>query len=323
MTVESEPVRLNALFIVDRSASLAEPLAGSSLTRWQRVRASIERTLERLDGALETGTEVHLGLFLSPETAVGCERGACCQEPGEPIVEMAGAESALPRVQQALATAELAGASPMAAMLETGRDFFTSGAGAELAGNKMIIVVTDGGFNCGGQECMPAECTLEHDPSEGCSASGTHCCEDAAWGCSDRDAVLDSVSALDDWGIPTHVVAVRPNELYGAALDDLDTLDVTDDVDGQVPALDLVGLARDYVTETSPCWLRLESSLAADAGRLRVFFDCSEVDAAPAPGEDGWVLETTGAPTLHFSGERCERIQRGEVQRIDVLEVCR
>jgi len=114
------------------------------------------------------------------------------------------------------------GGTPTAAALTRALEYFTTGEGASLAGEKYVLLATDGGPNCNEDlTCAAATCTLNIEDK---CPPNTNCCDAAVdpvgpTKCLDEDASVAAVAALAAEGIKTFVVGIPGTEAYADTLD--------------------------------------------------------------------------------------------------------
>src|SRR5690606_24704447 len=101
--------------------------------------------------------------------------------------------------------------------LERAREDFTEGPGADLEGDKYVLLATDGGPNCNSDNtCDRMRCTPWLD---GQGSEENNCCAGAGEYCLDDESVLETIEALRKADIPTFVVGIPGTERYAPYLD--------------------------------------------------------------------------------------------------------
>ena len=314
--------RPNVLLLLDRSGSMADPPPDASWSKWEAVETALKGALADLEGSL------NLGLLLLPSAPEGAD--PLCQVPeGADAITVAvgGGPETWEAFAAALQLNEPGGGTPMAAALERAREYFASGAGAELVGPRYVLLVTDGGPNCNDANVCDAEhCTVNLDGR--CDYG--NCCEYTTGAprgeaCLDDVAVLDRIEALRLLGVPTVVVGLPGTEVYAAYLDDFavagglptggepgyHAVPIGDD-----PAPVEAAFAAILSGLVPSCAIPLAEAPRADGLALAVAIDCELV---PNDAASGWTYSPE-PPTVTLHGELCARVTAFGAQRVDVVE---
>src|SRR6185295_5901965 len=92
-------------------------------------------------------------------------RDKCCQMPLAPdlTVPVEYGATAVAKIVAALGATSPGGGTPTAAALARAYDYYTTGAGAGLDGDKYVLLATDGGPNCNAAlncDADPSHCTI-------------------------------------------------------------------------------------------------------------------------------------------------------------------
>jgi hypothetical protein len=225
----------------------------------------------------------------------------------------------------------------MAAALERAFDYYTTGEGRNLVGDKYVLLVTDGGPNChtsAVSSCEGDKCTRNLDPDPNCNLA-TNCCSTAALAvnCLDDGSVNTAIGNLAAGGIKTIVVGIPGSDPY---VQYLNLFAQT----GGMPQTG--GTTAYYAVAESAGATGLADTLTAitidlvkscvitytkppdDPGLVNVLVDCELVPENPsADGGDGsfWTLDlATGTITL--GGPICEKILKQGVNRVDYVFGC-
>jgi hypothetical protein len=317
----AKQVPVHVLLVIDKSGSMLDTPDGFDSDKWSAMKGSLATAL---DGAKD---DLSLGLLLYPSDG--------CEVPMDVAVDVAGGASALPDIASALEDAEPSGGTPTAAALERALDYFQSGAGAGLEGDKYVLLATDGGPNCNADaECDADACTVNLDRQ--CPGAVDNCCDPdmagpgAAEGCLDEANTTDAIDALLGEGVQTFVVGIPGTEQYASTLDAFAKAGgraragappsyYAVEAQGDEPGglTDVLRVITQSVITT--CRLQLGSKPPA-LDQLNVEVDGTLV---PQSGPDGWrVDESTDPPTIELLGETCERVQTEGVQSVEVLFGC-
>jgi hypothetical protein len=226
-----------------------------------------------------------------------------------------------------------AGGTPTAAALKAAADYFTTGAGMALAGEKYVLLATDGGPNGNGSiTCNAMTCTANIDRN---TFTNNYCNPmidpNGSKNCLDDTGSVDQLSAMTAAGIKTFVVAFRAPIFRSAPTPRLDG-----PVAGGVPALTTAprttpcppraasracnGCSGDHEAATEPMYLQLLQSNPPDLKLLNVYVDGKPV---PQGGADGWTLDTsTSPPTVVLQGMPCSNIEMNGAMSIQILYGC-
>jgi hypothetical protein len=214
--------------------------------------------------------------------------------------------------------------------LKAASDYFTTGSGKDLAGEKYVLLATDGGPNGNTLSCTAASCTTNID--RGSHPADPNFCDPMYEGtrsCLDETATTDQLAAMATAGIKTFVVGIPGSDLYVPTLDAMA-------VAGGVPASattpkyyavsamgGVAGLQQVFESITkqliTSCRLQLQSN-PPDLNLLNVYVDSQVI---PKPGADGWDLDTTTSPpTIVLKGATCANIEATGATHIAVQYGC-
>lgn len=330
--VTAEPVVANVLFVIDKSLSMNVTPDGFTDTLWDTLVESLGTAL----GAVQD--DIQMGLKLYPSGDASAD--VCAIESGVDV-EIASGATALPDIEDALASTSPSGQTPTAAALEQALDYFKDGPGAGLEGKPVVVLATDGGPNCGTDDsCVPAEgcqptddcglteaetCTVNIDGcgGDGCPADGSFCL--VAADCLDDAAAIAAVDALDEAGIPTIVVGMPGSEAYQDVLDQMAVAGglpaqgtspkyyKVEDAEGLSQTLQDItkGVIRscDIVAEEAP----------PDPDLVNVFIDG---DVVPKDSEDGWQFGDSTNTFIQIVGSYCDELEASGASSISVEYGC-
>ncbi|HEY6724566.1 MAG TPA: vWA domain-containing protein [Polyangiaceae bacterium] len=337
----AKPNPVNMLIVLDKSGSMDHEANG--VQKWAAMKDALGEALEEVAENINFGLE----LYPTPERLSdvidkdNCgQAGNCCEMPDNDTmnVPIGSGADAVELIVDQLNNTDPGGGTPTARALERALEYFTQGEGADLEGDKFVLLATDGGPNCNSTlQCGSDLCTYNLDGMRDCSQfADDNCCEasltqdDGGDGCVDSFNVVDRINDLQDAGIETFVVGIPGTEAYSDFLDEFaeaggravsgdNNYYRVDDVS------DLTDVFREITVQlVTSCELAIPES----SSRLppKVVVDCEIVprfqDGAGGASEQttNWEWEA-GSETLTLVGEACERVSQG-VDRIDVVVDC-
>lgn len=314
-------VRANILVVLDRSGSMVDSAGGfDGQSKWAATSSALAASLDSVKD------DVYLGLQLFPSADA-----LTIDVPVE-----AGAD-ALPKIEAALKVIDddesllsAVEGTPTQAALKVAHEYFTTGAGENLEGEKYVLLATDGGPNSNEMlaQCDASGCTINLDGE--CNIMGVdNCCQGFVGGCLDADGTAAQIEALASAGIETFVVGIPGSEAYADVLDDFATkggransgsgrkyFEVTSAGSG-VGGLASV-LSSITASVITSCALQLQS-VPPDPGLLNVDVDGELI----APGPNGWELdESTDPATVILLGETCDKVESDGVDAVTVVYGC-
>lgn len=318
----AEPVKVNMLVVLDRSGSMSFNFDAST-ARWPATKASLTSALSAVQN------DIAFGLQLFPS-------GDGCVMPGasDPLtVPLAAGTESVPAITTALDAATPGGGTPTAAALGRALSYF---AGAELEGERYVLLVTDGGPGCNSAlSCDTSTCMVHMEgrcdvakPEACCS---TNCCDPKAelgtqLNCLDDTATLGQIQALRTAGISTFVVGIPGSETFADYLDAFAVAGGVPNAAGptsyfavDAPAALTTVLSSITKSLVTTCRLQLASvPPALDQLNVKV-----EGEIIPRGGVDGWDLDqTTDPPTVVIQGASCARIESMGVKSVEVVYGC-
>jgi hypothetical protein len=210
--------------------------------------------------------------------------------------------------------------------------YFTEGDGAELDGERYVLLATDGGPNCDSDlTCSAESCTVNLD---GICPPNTNCCDaeldpDGPAKCLDDDGSVAAVAALAEAGIRTFVVGIPGTEAYPDTLDRLAEAGGVANPDAPPSYFavsaegGVAGLSDVFERITTglitSCRLQLEEEPPAKR-RLFVVVDgvVIEHDAV-----DGWELDDTSSPpVVQLNGATCEKLEAEGAEQVIITYDC-
>lgn len=343
---------VNLLLVIDKSGSM-DADGGFDNSKWETMKAALEGSLQ------DVALEINVGLSLYPfpdNAATGIDKntcssvGNCCEMPSdsEPNILVGPGLFTVPEIIESFDRVRPGGGTPTAVALEQAYDYFTNGSGADLKGDKYVVLATDGGPNCNSDiSCGIEECTVNIDERSeplSCKDNNQNCCAGAnSIHCIDDEASRDAVSRLGSAGIDTFVIGVPGSEAYASVLDSLAeeggralagedqkyfAVDGAGGVDGLIKVFRRI--TRQLVTS---CDIQL-SERPASTLNVNVAVDCAVVPqfgegsgeggaGGAGGGEEQWVIDgVTDPPTIRLRGTLCDRVREEGVDRVDVILGC-
>jgi hypothetical protein len=310
--------------LLDRSASMSDPIPPGSTSKWDLVRSALfdvkNGALRRLGGRVAVG----MSLFPGSSTGDGCGVGA----PVFPIT--VGSKATYDALAMILAGQTPTGATPTASSIVGLTPKLKA-----IVDRAYLLLATDGAPNCGDSPCTADRCQYDIEGSK--LSDGTtcapplNCCDPSVveggggWkSCVDSDATKAAVTALETAGIHTFVLGIPGSELYAA---DLDTLAVAGGAP-QPPGgpryyapTDEASLSKALeaiaAKVVESCTITL-SSAVVDPGITNVLLDGTLV---PQDGTNGWSwIDSTH---IELNGDACKRVTDGTVSNVQVAVGCK
>jgi len=326
----SKPV--NVLLVIDRSGSMAATPPGFTSDKWTAMKSAVTSVLRVKD--ISFGLELFPNSLGEPIPSGDC--GARCWElpagDGAVVVPVKTGEANLGPITAKLESPP-SGGTPTARALKAAYDYYVSGGGKGLAGDRYVLLATDGGPNGAvGTTCDRATCTTNIDKGDLGADKLNYC--DAGLdpvgplSCLDSSGTIAQLTALAGIGIKTFVVGIPGSEPYKLALDQFAVAGgappsatspryyaVTADGVGGLAAT-FTSIAKHLITS---CNLQLQS-VPPELGKLNVSVDGRIV---PQAGADGWDVDaSTSPPTVVLKGATCSAIQTMGAQSVQILFGC-
>jgi len=317
----------NLYFVVDRSGSMGETLAGSAYSKYENARIAISVMLRAVGHRVRYGAAV-FPAFVNPD---GCAPGMQVfpTVAGDPPNYAAMGENGpiLSDLLQRLGSIEATGGTPTAATLSNLEPTILS-----LTGKKTyVVLMTDGAPNCNDAlRCGPSACipNIEQQSLNGTACDATfNCCDprvnDGNVGyCVDSAATEAAVADLEKQGVDTYVVGMPGSEPYADELNRLANAGNTA----------RTGTAAYYAvtdtTELSDALKAIGAQVAIncdlplaekpdDPGLVNVYFDSRVV---PKGDTDGWLWSSDSS--IQFHGSACSQLTSGDVLNVQVRSGC-
>lgn len=214
VTAQTTPV--NILLVLDKSGSMSTPPEpGSDVSLWDATRSALSTALEDAPEAVSFG----LQMYPAQSLTLDCS-GNCCDMPeGDDLdVPVAAGEQARTDILELLDRTAPGGGTPTAAALARAYQYFSAGAGADLEGDRFVLLATDGGPNCNADAtCEIEACTVNID--EQCQNPAVNCCATNRAGCLDDEATQGQIELLRSIGVDTFVVGLAGTDQYAEQLD--------------------------------------------------------------------------------------------------------
>ena len=334
-TATAQIKKANMLIVLDKSGSMTAPLGSTTL--WDATKTALTGALQAVQGIVSFG----LVLFPDKDVPFECPLDVCCQTTSGNMADVPVADGTLtvPQIIETLNTTAPGGGTPIAAGLTRALEYYTTGTGAALDGDKFVMLVTDGGPNCNsGLTCESMSCTMNLDLRQGCTPSGPNCCAGEPRMCLDDAAVLAQIEALSAAGIATFVVGIPGTENYASYLDTFATAGGRAQVGGATQyyavsesggVAGLESVFTDITTQLiNSCDVQL-SRVPPNLQDVNVAVNCEVLpratfaDSGASPVSGDWDLDTaTSPPTVRLLGSTCDYITQTGAERIDVLFGC-
>ncbi len=311
----------NLLLVLDLSASMETTFGTSNVSRWSAVSTSLGNALTAVQD------RAAFGLDLYP---VAVDGGDGCSLPtnAELAVAVAPGKDSVGPIKAALALATPAGGTPTAAALTRALQYFTTGAGKALAGDKFVVLATDGGPNCNKQapQCQIDQCTYTHDLPQNCAT--VNCCQGVVDACLDESGTLAAVSALAASSIKTVVVGLPGVAPYAASLNAFAVAGGLPQagtvkyfaIDEMLGVSGLTDAFQSITTELiKSCRLELEMA-PPDPAKVNVIIDGTTIAQS---GADGWDFDnTTTPPGIVVKGATCKALEQMGAEKVTVQYGC-
>jgi hypothetical protein len=333
-TIAAGPRKVNVLLVIDKSGSMTDKPDGFASNKWDAMKSALGTALG------DVKQDIAFGLVLYPYAKAGASpvtmdcSGNCCDTPGAPSVEVAIGTSSVPAILDALANTGPAGGTPTAAALKVALDYYQSGAGKALEGDRFVLLATDGGPDCNADlSCEADRCTTNLDGD--CPAAAGNCCDPKFGGSEAKSRCLDDggtraqIDALATAGVKTLVVGIPGSEVYGSSLETFAAAGKAPNpaappsyfavsAAGGVAGLSTVlgSVTKGLVTS---CRMQLMSN-PPDPQKLNVSVDGTIV---PQADNDGWVLDTSASPpTVVLNGTVCSEVESKGANTVRVVYGC-
>jgi hypothetical protein len=323
------------LIVLDKSGSMSQMPVGFSKTKW-------DATKDALAAALTASTkQVRYGLLMYPYSLT-TEAKLCEVPSGRDAINVPvdAAKTSVPLIKQALEETVPGGGTPTASALAAALEYYSSGTGATLEGDRYVMLATDGGPNCNADaSCDTNSCTYDLDKQGDCGTK-LQCCnpsfDKGQLGCLDSDGVLKQIEALKKIGVKTFVVGIPGTESYQQFLTTFAEAGGATDPKNQELKYYAV-TAADGVEGLTATFKSITESLVRDCDvkmakpplnpqKLNVAIECkllAQGDAALKDSEKNWVYNgDSDNPVIKIQGEACDTIEKTGVTRIDVIEGC-
>jgi hypothetical protein len=328
---------VNMLILLDKSGSMGKPGLGSTTSKWDAMKTALATALGKARLTINFG----LDLFPRADVASTCTGQACCQTAAlsDPLTVPVGpGTDTVPQITNALNATTPAGGTPMAAALSRALDYYTTGDGKALLGDKYVLLVTDGGPNCNPTavpSCEMDKCTRNLDPDVNCAYLSSNCCSTSALAvnCLDDGSVNTAIENLAAGGIKTIVVGIPGSDPYVQYLNlfaetggmpqtggNTAYYAVAESAGAQGLADTLTAITIDLVKSCVITYTKPPD----DPQLVNVLVDCTRIPENPsADGGDGsyWTLDLSTS-TITLGGPICDQIRDEGVNRVDYVFGC-
>lgn len=332
-SVQASYSAANVLLVIDKSGSMDDQPEGFDVNKWDALKTALEPALEQV------AEEMSFGLLLYPFDELkeiplnDCVN--CCEVPDGSAairVEIGPGTETTSLVMDALNEVGPGGGTPTSKALEAAHQYFETGSGSTLEGDRFVLLATDGGPNCNLElTCDADTCTSNLD--EQCPSG--NCCDGEPAACLDDVAVVAQIEALAELGVPTFVIGIPGTEQYSSYLDTFATAGTLPNpnappdyyaVSAEGGVEELTQTFIDITTHlVRSCEVELET-LPPDRMRVNVAVDCELVPRDEGDGV-GWSLQEAGRPDdphlVLLSGDVCTQIENEGARRVDVIFGCK
>ncbi len=329
----AQQVKVNLLFVVDKSGSMDNVPDGYSQNLWLSMNTALEGVLTGVQDLMNVGLE----LYPYPESAshpiaLDCEDN-CCEMPeqNDMNVQIGPGGRTVEPILEALSETSPGGGTPTAEALRQALKYLQ---GAHLDGKTYVVLATDGGPNCNASTSCDADACTMHIDGECKGVTDRNCCEEVPLGCLDSDQTTDAIQNLRDSGFRTYVVGIPGSEPYEPALNEFALaggVPNEDPDDPEAPSYYRVSASGGVgelestfrrITEqlVTSCTLPL-SKVPPSRQLVNVAVDCTIIPQTDDDGTVNWELSNDGL-SVELLGNECERITDAGVRRLDVLLGC-
>jgi len=336
-TFAAERVPSNVLLMVDKSGSMAEIPDGYRMDKWSALRAALSSALQDARDGLSFGLEFFPSTAsTTPIPRVCGDVDRCCEMPSgsDMNVDIGPGHQTVPEILTELSEAESAGGAPMAVALRRAVRYFETDVGADLVGDRFVVLVADGGPNCNPNlSCTLDECTLNIDEAEACPSDGISCCTNYPIACLDGEDAVDAAQDLAGLGVATIVVGLPGSEPYQSLLERLAVAGGYVRPDGgagyfQVSA---AGGAQELADTLALVLSELRRDCAVpipgdiqNPNLVNVTADCEVIPRGDgATSWSHWQFDDDEQPSQFLlAGPICDSIRDEGVERLDVVYGC-
>jgi hypothetical protein len=328
---------VNVLVVVDRSASMAETPSGFTASKWEALKNALRSTLEQLAGAVSFGLEIFPYVNADTQFPNPCGDNCCSLPPGAGSIEVdvAPGSTSVPQIEAILAAVQPGGGTPVSAALGAAREYFTTGRGRTLEGDRWVLLATDGAPNCNPDAtCNGSACA--QDEQAACGAAQACCAAPSGFSCIDEQTTVLRLSALEASGISTLVVGIPGNPFFSDNLNRFAEAGAAANPgqntkyypvrppQGDQPIVEiqetLFSVHVDWSCDVFPF------DMSADAGErgITVTIDGSIIPQATAldGGSSGWVYVPGASARIAFVGAICDTLRKGGVSNVTVAWGC-
>jgi hypothetical protein len=325
---------VNILLVIDKSGSMVATPQGFSTDKWTALETALKTALTKVQADINFGMILYPFSSTTPIPPEGCERdGTCCTVEGGTAavnVPIGAGTVTVPQILAKVQDTGPGGGTPTAAALRSAYEYFSTGEGSTLQGDKFVLLATDGGPNCNPTNtCSADRCTPILD---GQITQQTYCSgPDRGLYCVDDQAVISQIEMLKTKGVDTFVVGIPGTEAYASYLDQFAVAGgrtdpnpaATHDYYEVSASGGVEGLTGVFSSITTQLVRACDIALAndpPDPNKVNIAIDCTTI-----PQQDGeaWEIDQTVTPNiLRLKGEVCTKIQETGAKRVDVFYNC-
>jgi hypothetical protein len=343
-SVQAQTVPINVLLVVDKSASMTADPGDWGESKWNALHGALSSALNQVRGVVSWGLELFPTSAGDTPIPTPCStpEDRCCEMPesAELNVPVAGGAQNVTEILNQLNNTDPSGGTPTAVALQHAYEYFVNGAGADLSGERYVLLATDGAPNCDSEaECSIDTCTLNLEGEAGSSCpppddpNAANCCANRPEACLDDSGTLAQIQALADSGIQTVVVGIPGSELYQTNLEEFATAGGFTKLDGDIGYYEVT--QEGGVDELRDTFVEITTALVTDCeieitqdipnpNEVNVAVDCVVIPRGEESGtENRWFFDDPQEPTvIIISGPICDTIQSEGVDRIDTVYGC-
>jgi hypothetical protein len=315
----------NIMLVIDKSLSMVDQPTGFDLDKWAALKSALNESLTNVAGQVNFGMILYPFSLGEPIPTDQCTGDICCTVPPGTTAVNVGIDPTMdtvPAILEALDQTAPSGGTPTAAALSSAYEYFVNGDGAQLAGDRYVLLATDGGPNCNSDNTCDADtCTPNLDGQ--CTAN---CCEGAGEFCLDDANVVAQIDALYAAGIPTFVIGIPGTEVYASYLDTFAQAGGATNPEGTYYAVEATGgveaLAQTFTDITTHLVRSCEVQLASEPPNMDLVNVAVDCQVVPWQDGAGWEISPDDPTLLVLKGNTCSYITDQGAERVDVVYGC-
>lgn len=204
-----QPRPVSVLIVVDGAQSMGQVPEGYSISKWD----AFAEALSGLWGDLNESFRVGLLTAREPEAVPGCREHCCDRLSVSPAFVAPSSASTTPSsIEDTLISVQPRGLRVTYDLLQAAFDYFGPETQEPPEEDRLVLLVSDGGPQCGEAPCAPESCSSTFE--NGCD--GANCCAETPELCLDQKRTLQVVDGLAELGVHTAVLGLPGSEPYHA-----------------------------------------------------------------------------------------------------------